>query len=50
MKKLIRITSIYGEVFVRVELKRDKFGVYTDKGYVPFCDISFIDVIGDVKE
>ena len=50
MKKLIRITSIYGEEFIRVELKRDKTGVYTDKGFVPFEDISFIDIIGEVKD
>lgn len=50
MKKLIRITSIYGEEFIRVELKRDKFGVYTDKGFVPFSDIQYIDIIGDVKD
>lgn len=49
MKKLIRITSIYGEEFIRVELKRDKKGVYTDKGFVPFSDIQYIDIIGEVK-
>ena len=49
MKKLIKITSIYGEEFIRVELKRDKIGVYTDKGFVPFEDIEFIDIIGDVN-
>lgn len=48
MKKLIKITSIYDEVFIRVELKRDKMGVYTDKGFVPFEDIKYIDIIGDV--
>lgn len=50
MKRLIRITSIYGEEFIRVELKRDKTGVYTDKGFVPFEDIQFIDIIGEIKE
>lgn len=50
MKKLIKITSIYGEEFIRVELKRDKTGVYTDKGFVPFEDIEFIDIIGDVVD
>lgn len=48
--KLIRITSIYGEEFIRQEIKRDKFGVYTDKGFVPFEDISFIDIIGNIEE
>lgn len=50
MKKLIRITSIYGEEFIRVELKRNKIGIFTDKGFVPFEDISFVDIIGDVNE
>lgn len=49
MKRIIRITSIYGEKFIRIELKRDKNGVYTDKGFVPFSDIRYIDIIGDVK-
>lgn len=49
-KKLIRITSIYGEEFIRVELKRNKLGVFTDKGFVPFEDISFIDIIGEINE
>ena len=49
-KKLIRITSIYGEEFIRVELKRNKLGVCTDKGFVPFEDISFIDIIGEINE
>lgn len=49
MKRIIRITSIYGEEFIRIELKRDKNGVYTDKGFVPFSDIRYIDIIGDVK-
>lgn len=48
--KLIRIISIYGEEFIRKEIKRDKTGVYTDKGFVPFEDISFIDIIGDIEE
>ncbi len=50
MKRLIRITSIYGEEFIRIELKRGKTGVYTDKGFVPFDDIQFIDIIGEIKE
>lgn len=49
MKKLIRITSIYYEEFIRIELKRDKIGVYTDKGFVPFSDIQYIDIIGEVE-
>lgn len=48
MKKLIKITTIYDEEFIRVELKRNKMGVYTDKGFVPFEDIKYIDIIGDV--
>lgn len=47
VKKLVRITTIYGETFIRVELKRDKIGIYTDCGFIPFCDISFIDIIGE---
>lgn len=49
MKKLIKITSIYGEEFIRIELKRDKTGIYTDKGYVPFEDIKYIDEIGRIE-
>lgn len=50
MKQLIRITSIYGEEFIRVEIRRTKDGVYTDKGFIPFDDIKYIDVIGFVDE
>ena len=50
MKQLIKITSIHGEEFIRVLIKRTKDGIYTDKGFVPFCDIEYIDIIGDVKE
>ena len=50
MKQLIKITSIYGEEFIRVLIKRTKEGIYTDKGFVPFCDIEYIDIIGEVKE
>lgn len=50
MKKLIRITSIYGEEFIRVEIKRNKQGVFTDKGFVPFDDIQFIDILGTINE
>ena len=49
MKKLIRITTIYGEEFIRVLIKRTKEGIFTDKGFVPFSDIQYIDIIGDVK-
>ena len=49
MKKLIRITTIYGEEFIRVEIKRNKEGIFTDKGFVPFHDIQYIDIIGEVK-
>ena len=50
MKQLIRITSIYGEEFIRVMIKKTKEGIYTDKGFVPFSDIRYIDIIGEVKE
>ena len=50
MKQLIKITSIYGEEFIRVLIERTKEGIYTDKGFVPFCDIEYIDIIGEVKE
>lgn len=50
MKKLIRITSIYGEEFIRVMIKKTKEGIYTDKGFVPFSDIQYIDIIGDVND
>ena len=50
MKKLIRITSIYGEEFIRVMIKKTKEGIYTDKGFVPFSDIQYIDIMGEVKE
>lgn len=50
MKRLIRITSIYNEVFIRIELKRNKLGIFTEKGFVPFDDIKYIDIIGDVLE
>lgn len=48
--KLIKITSIYGEEFIRKEIKRNKLGVFTDKGFVPFEDIMYIDTIGEVIE
>lgn len=48
--KLIKITSIYGEEFIRKEIKRTKQGVFTDKGFVPFEDIQYIDIIGEVEE
>ncbi len=48
--KLIRITSIYGEIFFRKEIRRDKNGIYTDQGYVPFSDIKYVDIIGDIDE
>ena len=49
MKQFIKITSIYGEEFIRVLIKRTKDGIYTDKGFVPFSDIQYIDIIGEVK-
>jgi len=48
--KLIKITTIYGEEFIRKEIKRNKLGVFTDKGFVPFDDIQFIDIIGEVVD
>ena len=39
-----------GEEFIRVLIKKTKDGIYTDKGFVPFCDIEYIDIIGEVKE
>ena len=50
MKQLIKIHSIYGEEFIRVLIKRTKDGIYTDKGFIPFCDIKYIDILGEVKE
>lgn len=49
MRKLVRIFTIYNEEIYRVELERNKFGIFTDKGYIPFSDIYFIDIIGEVK-
>lgn len=46
--KLIRITSIYGETFIRKEIKRNKIGVFTDKGFVPFEDIESIEIMGEI--
>ena len=48
--KLIKITTIYNEQFIRKEIKRNKYGVFTDKGFVPFEDIMYIDTIGEVLE
>lgn len=48
--KLIKITSIYGEEFIRKEIKRNKNGIFTDKGFVPFEDIAFVDIIGEIVE
>lgn len=50
MKELIKITSIYGEEFIRILIKKTKEGIYTDKEYIPFCDIQYIEIIGEVKE
>lgn len=46
--KIIKITTIYNEVFIRTELKRNNNGVFTNKGFVPFEDILFIDILGDL--
>ena len=48
--KLIKITSIYGEELIRKEIKRNKLGVFTDKGFVPFDDIQYIDIIGEIVD
>lgn len=48
--KLIRITSIYNEIFFRKEIGRDKNGIYTTEGYIPLEDIKHIDIIGDIDE
>lgn len=49
MERIIRITTIYGEVFTSVEYKRDKYFVYTYDDSIPFIDIEYIDIIGEVK-
>lgn len=46
--KLIKITTVYNEVFIRTELKRNNNGVFTSKGFVPFEDILFIDILGNL--
>lgn len=45
--KLIRITTIYKEIFFRKEIKRNKIGVFTDKGFIPYEDIESIEIIGE---
>ena len=50
MKKLIRITTIYNEKLMRIQLKVTKYGIYTDKGFIPFDDIEFVDIIGDIND
>lgn len=47
--KLIKITTIYGEEFIRTEIKRNKLGIFTDKGFVPFDDIQYVDIIGEIE-
>ena len=47
--KIDEIIEMLSE-FIRVLIKRTKDGIYTDKGFVPFCDIKYIDIIGEVKE
>lgn len=46
--KLIRITTVYGEVFIRKEISRNRMGIFTDKGFVPFDDISIIEILGNI--
>ena len=31
-------------------IKRDKNGIYTDNGFVPFEDIQYVDIIGYIEE
>ena len=50
MKKLIKITTIYNEEIIRIELRRDKTGIYTGKGFIPFEDIMYVDEIGVIDE
>ncbi len=47
--KLIRVTTIYGEEFLTKLIRFSvKSGLYTDKGFIPLCDIEYIDTIGDI--
>lgn len=48
--KLIRITTIYKEEIIRKEIKRDRNGIYTPEGYIPFDDIESIEIIGEIHE
>ena len=41
-------TRIEKAVVKLKEIKRNKQGVFTDKGFVPYEDIQFIDIIGDI--
>lgn len=54
MRQLIRITTIYNEIITCVELRRNKIGIYVYKDeytcFIPFDDIQFIDIIGNVVE
>lgn len=48
--KLIRITTIYKEIIIRKELKRNKNGVFTEKGFIPYEDIESIEILGEIIE
>ena len=50
MKQLIKIQSSEGEEVIRILIKETKEGIYTDKEYIPFCDIQYIEIIGEVEE
>ena len=50
MKQLIRITSIYNEVFIRTMIRKTKNGIETDKGFIPYSDIQYIEIIGDILD
>ena len=48
--KQIKITTIYREIIIRKEIKRNKIGILTDKGFIPFEDIESIEIIGEIVE
>lgn len=50
MKQLIKITTIYGEECIRVLVKRTKDGIYTEKGFIYFYNIKYIEIIGEMEE
>lgn len=46
--KLVRITTIYNEIFIRKEIKRDKKYLYTTDGNIPLDEILYIDTLGKI--